>query len=108
MTPPTGHFDRSEAAAPVEVTTQGDAECSMTKHDNSLHGSFYPATDAPMRNSARDDTIPTDPDISLHRAGLLPAEARGDDILQPAGRSDLEEMYAAEDEQAYRNAFARS
>ena len=43
---------------------------AMTNPDNSLH----PAADAPVPDSAPEDTVPTDPDISLHRAGLMPAE----------------------------------
>ena len=61
---------------------------AMTNPDNSLHGSLHgsahPAADAPVADSAPGGPTPADPDISLHRAGLLPTEAE-DRARGPAG-----------------------
>ena len=67
---PPGGVQAGEASPP-------DAP-AMMEPDISLHGSLHPAADAPVPDSvpdsAPDGSVPTDPDISLHRAGLLPAE----------------------------------
>ena len=49
----------------------------MTNPDISLHGALHGTADAPVPDSAPGGPTPADPDISLHRAGLLPAEAEG-------------------------------
>ena len=60
----------------------------MTNPDISLYGalqgSAHPAADAPVADSAPGCPTPADPDISLHRAGLLPTEAE-DRARGPAG-----------------------
>ena len=73
------HATVEERRLPTQRTRPGglrpDAP-AMTNPDISLHGSADSAgpADAPVPDSAPEGSVPTDPDISLHRAGLMPAE----------------------------------
>ncbi|MDE0148962.1 MAG: terminase small subunit [Rhodospirillaceae bacterium] len=48
---------------------------AMTNPDISLHGPSHTAADAPATDSPANASVPTEHDISLHRAGLRPAAA---------------------------------
>ncbi len=69
----------------------GRPAAAITEPDNSLHGSAHPAADAPPPDSMGDSAgdcapgapVMTDHDISLHRAGLLPAEGGGYEGIDP-------------------------
>lgn len=81
------HMTVEERRPRTPVRAAGRPASAMTEPDNSLHGALHgaphPAADAPVADSVADSAadsppeapIPTEPDISLHRAGLLPAEA---------------------------------
>ncbi len=65
------------------VRAAGRPAPAMTNPDISLHGSLHGPADAPVPDSVPDSPpgapVPTEHDISLHRAGLLPAETAGDE-----------------------------
>ncbi|MCY3829931.1 MAG: terminase small subunit [Rhodospirillaceae bacterium] len=82
-----------QAGRPAPAMTNPDISLQ-----GSLHGPAHPAADAPAPDGPPDAPVPTDHDISLHRAGLLPAA--GADPKRYAAAANQARAFAALDRQS--------
>ena len=71
------HATVEERRSRIPVQAAGRPAPAMTNPDISLRGSLHGAADPPAPDSPPNASVPTEHDISLHRAGLMPAQTAG-------------------------------